>query len=418
MRILLINTNDLRGGAARATWRLFEGLKTAGHDVNLLVQERRSNDPAVIQPTGPFSGFFNPIRPYIDFAIPFLLIRKRILFSTSMIPDKVAEAIDRINPDVVHLNWIAGGFIKIESLAKIDRPVIWTLHDLWAFTGGCHNTVDCKRYMQSCGSCPILHSSRENDLSRMVFLRKQKAFDSMKDLTVTTPSRWLAQRARESSLLKNTRVEIIPNGLDTTLYRPLDRQGSRRKLGLPEDKKLILFGAIRGVNNPIKGFELLVKALNGLNPEKYELVVFGSDRSEVVDNLKIKSHFFGSISEEEKLVALYAAADVVAVPSYQEVFGQAASEAMACGVPVVAFAQSGLLDIVAHRQTGYLATPYKPEELAQGIEWIVADDERYRALCVAARIGAVEKFDSAVVARKMLQLYHQSINGTETPMTI
>jgi glycosyltransferase involved in cell wall biosynthesis len=177
---------------------------------------------------------------------------------------------------------------------------------------------------------------------------------------------------------------------------------------LPENKKLVLFGAIRGVNNPIKGFELLVDALNELNPEKFELVVFGSGRSAIVDTLRVKSHFFGTVSEEDKLIMLYAAADVVAVPSYQEVFGQTASEAIACGRPVVAFAHTGLLDIVKHQQTGYLATPFEPADLARGIEWLVADDERYRQLCAEARTNAVEKFDSAVVAGRMIQLYHES----------
>jgi glycosyltransferase involved in cell wall biosynthesis len=409
MKILLINTYDIRGGAARATWRLFEGLKATGNDVKMLVQERRSHDPSVIAATGPVSGLMNPVRPYIDFALPLLRVRKRILFSTSLIPDRIAGEIDRINPDVVHLNWITGGFIRIESLAKINRPVIWTLHDMWAFTGGCHNTVECIRYRQSCGRCPILHSSSENDLSRKVFQRKQKAYQSIQNLTITTPGRWLAKLAMESPLLQNRRVEVVPNGLDTNVYKPLDKRESRQKLGLPQDKKLILFGAIRGVNNPIKGFDLLMEALRDLDPDKYELLVFGSERSAVADNLRMKTRFFGHISDESMLVALNSAADVVAVPSLQEVFGQAASEAMACGTPVVAFAHTGLLDIVKHQETGFLATPFKSKELAEGIAWIVADDERYRRLSEASRAGAVEKFDAAVVADSMLELYKESL---------
>ena len=409
IKILLLNTNDLRGGAARATWRLFEGLKFTGNEVNMLVQERRSDDPSVIIAQGPGSAFLNPLRPYIDFAIPFLQVRKRVLFSSSLIPDRIVQEIDRINPDVVHLNWITGGFVRIESLAKIIRPVIWTLHDMWAFTGGCHYTAECTRYLNGCGNCPVLHSSRENDLSRRVFNRKQATYGAMKNLFITTPSHWLAQKVSESPLLKNRRVEVIPNGLDTGVYTPSDQMKSRQKLGLPPGKKLILFGAIRGVNNPAKGFDLLLEALSRLSPEKYELLVFGSDRSAVVDQLKLRSHFFGHIAEEHKLVMLYAAADIIAVPSRQEVFGQAASEAMACGRPVVAFACGGLTDIVKHRETGYLAKPFEPKEFAEGIEWIVADEDRYQRLCAASRARTVEKFDAGVVAERMLQLYRKSV---------
>jgi glycosyltransferase involved in cell wall biosynthesis len=407
MKILLINTYDIRGGAARATWRLFEGLKATGNEVRMLVQEKQSEDPSVIVASGPGPGLMNRVRPYLDFALPLLQVRKRILFSTSLIPDRIAGEIDSINPDVVHLNWITGGFIRIESLAKIDRPVVWTLHDMWAFTGGCHNTVECTRYRQACGRCPILHSSRENDLSRKVFLRKQNAYTSIKNLTITTPSRWLAKLATESPLFQHRRVEVVPNGLDTGIYKPMDKREAREQLGLPMDKKLVLFGAIRGVNNPIKGFDLLVEALQVLDPEKYELLVYGSDRSAVADNVQMKSRFFGHISDENMLVALNSAADVVAVPSLQEVFGQAASEAMACGTPVVAFAHTGLLDIVEHQVTGFLAKPCEPGELAKGIEWIVADDGRYRRLSTASRTRAVEKFDSAVVAGRMLGLYRE-----------
>jgi len=199
--------------------------------------------------------------------------------------------------------------------------------------------------------------------------------------------------------------------MDTSIFTPGDRQTIRRKLGLPENKKLILFGAIRGVKNKIKGFGLLLDALKGFDPDHFELLVFGSDYSPLVQSLKMKTRFFGTIAEEKRLAALYSAADIVAVPSYQEVFGQVASEAMACGTPVVAFAHTGLLDIVKHEETGYLAKPYDPSGLARGIEWILADAERYRRLCAAARKQAVEKFDSAVVAEQMIRIFQKVIDG-------
>ncbi|MDP1620943.1 MAG: glycosyltransferase family 4 protein [Bacteroidales bacterium] len=411
MKILIVNTYDIRGGAARATWRLFEGLRRQNLEVKMLVQEKKSDDEDVVVVKSPVSGLLNPLRPYLDFAIPLLQTRKRVLFSSSMIPDRLVEEITRINPDVVHLNWITGGFVRIESLAKIPYPLVWTLHDMWAFTGGCHYASNCDRYLQSCGCCPLLNSKREKDLSNGVFLRKEKTYAAIQNLTITTPSRWLGKCVNVSPLLGSKKVAVIPNGLDTSLYRPGDKQKIRNDLGLPADKKLILFGAIRGIKNTIKGFDLLEKALHEVDHDRYELLIFGSNESALKKPLKVKTRFFGTITDEEKLVRLYNAADVVAVPSYQEVFGQAASEAMSCGTPVVAFAQTGLLDIVKHRETGYLATPFDPVDLARGIDWVTEDEIRYQALCSASRTRAVDHFSIDVVAGQWVSLYKEVMHA-------
>lgn len=411
MRVLLVNTYDLRGGAARATWRLFEGLKAAGHETTLLVQERRSDDPSVVRAAWPFSGMFNVARPYIDFAIPLIQTRKRVLFSTSMIPDKLCSAINRINPDVVHLNWITGGFIRIESLAKIDRPVVWTLHDMWAFTGGCHYAGECDHFLRACGKCPVLHSSNAGDLSNQVFRRKERSFAAMKNLTITTPSGWLAERVRESPLLGHHKVVVVPNGLETNTFKSTGREGARKRLNIDPSKKIILFGAIRGTENPLKGFSLLVDAMKILNMSDLQLVVFGSSTAGPTDVAGLDTRFFGHVGSADVLMDLYSAADVVAVPSRQEVFGQAATEAMACCTPVVAFACTGLKDIVIHRETGYLASPFDVNELATAIEWVLADESRRLQLGKQARQRMVDTFDSGVVAGKMTQVYQEAIDA-------
>jgi glycosyltransferase involved in cell wall biosynthesis len=408
---LILNTFDQRGGAARAVWRLFEGLRAADQDVYMLVQERRSDDPKVVAASWPLGGILNPVRPYIDFAIPLLQTRKRIIFSSSLIPDRIVSEMDRINPDVVHLNWITGGFIRIESLAKIGRPTVWTLHDMWGLTGGCHYASDCKRYLESCGKCPVLHSSREHDLSRRVFLRKKKTYPEMQNLIVTTPSRWMAQQVMQSPLLGNRKVVAVPNGLDTTSFRSSGRLEARERLLLDQGKKIILFGAIRATETPVKGFALLVRALKSLNMKNCQLVVFGSADAGKADVSGLDIRFIGHVHHHDVLVDLYSAADVVAVPSMQEVFGQAATEAMACGTPVVAFACTGLLDIVVHLETGYLAKPFETEDLAAGIEWILGDEKRRLQLGVNARNRVMDHFDSGVVAKQMITVYQEAKNA-------
>ena len=410
MRILIINTYEKQGGAARATGRLFNGLKDLGNDVNMMVQNRDSDDPDILTTGGLISRKINFLWPYIDFAIPLPMVRKRILFSTALLPDQLIRSIGKIKPDIVHLNWIAGGMIRIESLATIEQPIVWTFHDLWAITGGCHNPLDCIRYHETCGRCPILHSDRENDLSRKVFFRKKAAYSKIKNLSVVTPSKWLANCVKSGSLLNDRPVEVIPNGLDTSLFKPAGKTEARRRFNLPSDKKIILFGGIRGVEYRLKGFHLLIAALKLVGRHDIELIVFGSSHSRLAESIPFKTHFLGPVRNEKDLPAIYNAADLAVVPSYQEVFGQTASEALSCGVPVVAFATSGLLDIVDHQVNGYLAKPFETDDLAYGINWILGKESRYQALTQAARLKAKTHFDIRKVAVQYTELYHKILN--------
>jgi glycosyltransferase involved in cell wall biosynthesis len=372
-----------------------------------MVQNKETKDPSVIKAGKGFAKYFNFVRPYIDFAIPLPQIRKRILFSTSLLPDQFIKSVASVKPDVIHLNWIAGGMIKIESLAEIRQPIIWTFHDLWAFTGGCHNQLECNRYHNNCGCCPLLHSKHENDLSRKVFNRKQGTYGKIKNLHIVTPSNWLAGCVKSGSLVKERPLTIIPNGLDTNLFIPTDKNKARVHFQLPLEKKIILFGGIRGVEYPLKGFHLLLEAFNKLRDYNYELVVFGSDKPKHFEPINGKVHFLGHISDEKELATLYSASDLVAVPSYQEVFGQTASEALSCGIPVAAFATTGLLDIVDHKTNGYLAKPFDTADLAEGVNWILGNRDRYIDLSRAARLKAETKFDIRIVARRYMELYEE-----------
>lgn len=417
MKVLLVNTYDLRGGAARATLRLLGGLQKSGVNALLMVQNKDSRDPHIIPIGGSITKAFNPFRPYLDFMIPLLRTRKRVLFSTSLIPDQAIGRILEIDPEIVHLNWIAGGFIRIESLAGISKPIVWTLHDMWAFTGGCHYANDCERFKEQCGQCPILHSFSDNDLSSRTFNRKADTYKKITNLTIITPSNWLAGSVKSSRLLSDRRVEVIPNGLDSEIFKPYNKQEIRYRLGLPAEKKLIIFGAIRGVSSEQKGFTHLIEALQKIERSDIELLVFGSSHSKKVESLKINTRFFGVIEKETTLAELYSAADVAVVPSFQEVFGQTATEAMACGTPVVAYAATGLLDIVIHKHTGYLAKPFDTEDLARGIQWVLEDPARTKQISVNSRSRILEKFDIQKVTSGIIELYKE-LAGTSQNQTI
>jgi glycosyltransferase involved in cell wall biosynthesis len=413
MKILMVNTYDIRGGAARSTLRIYKALKSQQVDVQLMVQNKWGDDADILGPAGRFNKMAAEVRPFIDFAIAFPWLLRRIPFFPAYLPGDFIQRVERIKPDLIHLNWITGGFVRLESLAKLDVPLVWTLHDMWAFTGGCHYAEDCTRYMVACGACPILKSRTEHDLSRWIFGRKMDTYSKIKALTIITPSHWLAACVRKSMLLGRFRVEVIPNSLDTGIFFPEDKSLSRAHFGFAADRKIILFGALDATKNRLKGFAELSQALHLIpNKKDFELAVFGSAKQETTSLPGFSSRYFGHISDDEELRKLYSAADVMVVPSIQEVFGQTAIEAMACGTPVISFGATGLLDIVEHKVNGYLAEPFNPEDLAAGIMWSMEVMDQNRQLSSAAVDTVKSKFDTQKNIHQFIALYNQLTNNS------
>lgn len=409
MKTLLLSTSDIEGGAARAAYRLHQSLQSIGITSHLLVRTKLSADRTTIA----YKPTLAKLGSSLD-SLPLQFYSKcnRTLFSTQWFPDAIAPKVAQLNPDVIHLHWACNGYLQIETIPQFRQPVVWTLHDMWAFTGGCHYTQECDRYKNTCGACPKLNSSRTWDVSRWIWQRKARAWKKL-DLTIVTPSSWLAECARASSLFKHLQVEVIPHGLDTERYKPIDQQVARTLLDLPQDKQLVLFGAMHGAtSDPRKGFQLLQPALKNLSKagwqDKIELVVFGASPPENPDDLGFKTHYIGRLHDDLSLVLVYSAADVMVVPSMQEAFGQTASESLACGTPVVAFGATGLKDIVEHQQDGYLARPFVIEDLARGIAWVLEDGDRHQKLRARAREKAKQEFTLELQARRYLSLYQRS----------
>ena len=405
LKVLHISTSDIEGGAARATYRLHRGLLKQGVASQMLVRAKRTNDSSVIVA----SSFLTKLGPPMS-SLPLRKYpaREKSMFSSQGFFDALAAQADRLNPDLIHLHWICNGFLRIETLAKFKQPIVWTIHDMWSFTGGCHYAQKCQRYQDSCGSCPHLKSDRQQDLSRQTWRRKAKAWHNL-NLTIVSPSKWLAQCARQSSLFKQFRVEVVPHGLNLKKYQPVDRATSRSILHLPQNKQLIAFGAVTNTTDRRKGFYHLKAALEILSKlgwqDKIELIIFGKSSPNQFADLEFTVHCLGKFQDDLSLSVVYSAADLTVVSSTQEAFGQVASESLACGTPVAAFGATGLLDIIEHQQNGYLAKPFKAEDLAQGIIWLLEDAGRYALLCQRARQRAKREFALKLQAERYVAIY-------------
>jgi glycosyltransferase involved in cell wall biosynthesis len=408
MKILYMNGADREGGAAKAATRLLQGVLGQGGDARLSVQRKYGDDPLVDGPRtllGKALGFARPTIEQLLFCIT--PGKMKGPYCAAFLPDGLFAQVSSSAPDILHLHWVAR-MMRLETLQRVTVPIVWTMHDSWAFTGGCYLPGNCTRYREACGSCPVLGSARENDLSRRVWQRKEETWQDL-NLTIIAPSRWMAACARSSSLLHDRRIEVIPNAIDVQIYKPVEKHAARERFSLPHDRNLILFGAKSATLDRNKGFHLYAEALRELaattKNDSVDLVFFGSEQPDKHADLGFKAHYLGWQDDDITLSHLYSAADVFVLPSLQESLGYTVMESMACGTPAVAFRQGGVPDLIDHQLNGYLAQPYEPSGLARGIGWILEDTRRWDELSHHARRKIEHECAVENVAKRHLDLY-------------
>ena len=407
MKVALLSYSDIGGGAAQATFRLHKALVAGGTESLLCVNQALSEDPNVFTPPGKVSTFLRSLRPHLGtIARNLLLTDGAPSPSLSLLPSRWPKRLNSLNLDVVHLHWTQWEMLSIHDISQINAPLVWTLHDMWVFSGSQH--YDNSGRWASGYTADSRHiNERGLDLDRWCWERKQKSWK--RPISIICPSNWMAHCARSSPLLNHCKVHVIPNTIDTDVWRPHDKSSCRRLFNLPQSSKLILFGANGGVDDPRKGFDLLKKALDRLyncsSTTDFELVIFGQSPPVVPPNSGYKTHYLGSFSDPVALIALYNAVDLLVVPSRQDNLPNVALEAHACGTPVVAFDVGGLSDIVSHQVTGVLARPEDHQSLARSISWVLNDPERLHNLGMAARSRAVSLWSYPVVSGMHQRLY-------------
>lgn len=411
MNVAFLNTFASGGGTAIAANRLARALNK-----NSIAVKQYS----VLEGTQIKVNSFKDLRSLVKLGIEkahFTFYEKnmesRYQFSTAITGFNMSMRRSIRSADIIHLHWFNQGMLSLKGmkkLLKLGKPIVWTMHDMWAFTGGCHYSFECDNYTSECGYCPMLNNPAKYDLSNRVLKKKLSLYQKY-PIQFVTCSQWLGSMAQESSLLSGQSVTSIPNPIDSSQFKPEDKAESKKALEIPEDKITILFGAAN-INDKRKGFKYLENALRKLkfsNPllvQKFMLIVFGNTDINHLRNIPVPVKSLGFMKNPE---LAYNAADVFVLPSLEDNLPNTIMEALACGTPCVAFDVGGIPEMVDHKQNGYLAEYKSNDDLAKGIKWITqdADTELIRE---NARKKVLDSFGEDIVAKRYIELYKKILD--------
>lgn len=405
MKVLHVCKSEMSGGAARAANRIHKSLLEAGIQSEMIVQSKQSDDSTVKIGGSKLDIFFTNIKSSLASKLIQATSRQSGSHSLSIFPSYLVKLINKSDADIVHLHWIQGEMLSIKDISKISKPLVWTLHDMWPMAGSAHyypiwnNDIKKNEPEKSC-------------ISRYLFKQKLKLWKPNKIMFLANSS-WMLKQAQKNKIINKHSVRLVHYPLDHGIWRPIEKKIARNILNLKGNNKYILFGAIGGDRDHRKGFKELMKSIEILSStgdlENITLLVFGTSEISINNNINCNIKCFGHLYDDYSMRLLYSSADVFVAPSLQEAFGQTASEAQACGTPVVSFNNSGLEDTVEHLKTGYCAELGDPSDLAEGIKFVINSND-HESLSTEARKKTLNKYSSNIIAQKYIDCYQELIN--------
>jgi len=412
---LLISTSDIEGGAARAAYRLHRALVNSGVPSRFAVATKRSDDTSVIELRDHSNWLWKRLRIRMEYLPLTFETASAGMRSPAWVGSVSAKEIAKHPHSLVNLHWICGAGVSIEQIGKIKSPVVMTLHDMWSFSGTEHYSDEERESGWRNGFSKT--DGHYSSVDQWTWKRKQGNWGNIRH--AVAPSNWMAQCARQSKLMRDWKISVIPNPVDLSVYRPIEKQLARELLGIPLDAKVVLFGALGGASDRRKGFDLLVESLKELQKSPSSTspligVVFGQGDRGKIEGVELEIKWLGRLNDDLSLALAYSAADVTVVPSRQDNLPQCAVEAHACGCPVVAFRVGGLVDIVDHCESGYLANAFDTQDFAHGVEWCLKTIAQGSKLNHAARQKALQQWSPENVARKYCEVYKQVIADSDS----
>ena len=400
MKIALISYYDDKGGAGKAAYRLFRQFEKDGHEVCMFVYQKTTSDPAVVE----IRPLLRRLLLYVTTKYLNRLYKPREMFSYMLVRNRsLVRAVNQFKPDVVHVHWTGKHVMGPGDIARMAAPVFWSLHDMNPFTGGCHYNGSCEGFKTACGNCPVLQSKHEHDFSSTQVKIKLKAFGS-KTVTFIGSSRWMTEQASGSTIGKRHVCVNLPTFADLSVFKPAEITGKN------EARIRILFTAASGTTEYRKGFDLFILSLRFLDPDRFTLKVVGNTLHPALATTGFQTEMLKPADDDTVLASYYQQADMVVVPSREENFSNVIIEALACGLPVVAFRTGGNADLIIHRHNGFLADKMDGPSLAEGIQWIAGNLDRHR-LSDNARKSMENRFSPEKISKQYINLFNQTLSG-------
>tara|TARA_Y100000591_G_C21853358_1_gene713183 strand:+ start:3665 stop:4912 length:1248 start_codon:yes stop_codon:yes gene_type:complete len=406
MKILHLSYHENSGGAAIATNRIHKSLLKANVDSLMYVQNKQSDSEKVFTSGSKIEIFLDKLNMFCQRKLHKFnanVNSQKISKSYNILPTFKLKLIKKLNPDIVNLHWIGNNFINFKEISKIEKPIVWTLHDMWPYCGSEHYSFN-ERYINGYSK---YNGSRRNknftfDFDKLVWLQKKKYLSF--NLNFVATSKWQENNLKKSLLFKRSNSTIIHYPINSMEWKKKDKTISRVKLKLPVDKKILLFISER-IDNPIKGFDFLKNVISDKYFKNFFLIILGRKNRELFNNLNIDFKFIEIINNKiENLIEIYSAADLLLAPSKIESFGIVAQEAACCSVPTVAFDKTGFEDTISHKQNGYIAKNSDVSDFLKGIKWCF-EEENYNKICKKGREIAEEKFNEKKIAHEYVSFY-------------
>lgn len=402
MKVLHVCYSDLDGGAARAAYRLHQAQLKSGVDSYMLVINKLSTDKRVIAVDKRTKIRVKINSVISNYLTSQLTTQNPVKHSLNFFPSGMPQVINNLAPDIVNLHWIGSDMLSISEVAKLKAPIVWTLHDMWAFSGCEHydNYPEIARYKNNYQST---QGKFGFDLDAFIYKYKRNKWKNKK-ITFVSPSQWLADCLQSSVIADRTDIYVIQNCIDHDIYAPVDKTIARELLGLPIDKNLVLFGAMASTTDVRKGFLLLDGALKILGQkysDKFSLLVFGADKKSSELQHGFETFHLGVFKDDLTLRLLYSAADLYVAPSLQDNLPNTLVEAMAVGTPCVAFKIGGMPDLISDETLGVLVDSIDTEALAKGIELAI----NRKIQCQVVRDASLTARSETVIAEQYKAVY-------------
>lgn len=416
MRVLIVNTSEITGGAAVAANRLMEALNNNGIKAKMLVRDKLTDDITVAELKQSWRLRWNFL--WERFVIYCKLhFKKDNLFQIDIANagTDITKTREFQEADVIHLNWINQGMLSLKGIRKIlesNKPVVWTMHDLWPASSICHYARSCHNYEKQCGNCPLLPGGgSKSDLSASVWKKKKQMLERYSILFVAC-SKWLANKAKKSGLLVGQKVMDIPNTIDTRVFGKEDREQARIYANLPGDKRLILFVSQR-VTDKRKGMDYFIAALNKMTEAHPEIkdntavAILGGHSEELANKLSLPAYPLGYVDDAKKIASIYNSVDMFVLPSLEDNLPNTIMEAMACGVPCVGFNTGGIPEMIDHQKNGYVAEYKSVEDLSNGMYWVMCADHASLSREAIKKVNSC--YSQYAVAMKYIEAYNQAM---------